>query len=288
MNRVISKNQFWAISDQGFNTILGTKAPENVLPIPEGMVNKDFFREALSPFINQRQPMTAQSGIALIHLYGPMVQDASPLELAHGITGYEEIREDIAAANADESVKAIILVSDTPGGTVSGVEETYQAIKDSEKPVYGYNAGSATSAGYYLIAATEQIAVSPSSISGNIGAVLDFWDLSGVYESMGAKREVLTNEGADLKGTMRGPLSDGQREFLQDQINSMGEQFRQRVEENRHNLDEEVYRAGWYGSHDSMALGLVDYEGSLEEFVQLVSTEVDIRTENQRNENETD
>ena len=265
MNRVISKNQFWAISDQGFNTILGTKAPENVLPIPEGMVNKDFFREALSPFINQRQPMTAQSGIALIHLYGPMVQDASPLELAHGITGYEEIREDIAAANADESVKAIILVSDTPGGTVSGVEETYQAIKDSEKPVYGYNAGSATSAGYYLIAATEQIAVSPSS-----------------------KREVLTNEGADLKGTMRGPLSDGQREFLQDQINSMGEQFRQRVEENRHNLDEEVYRAGWYGSHDSMALGLVDYEGSLEEFVQLVSTEVDIRTENQRNENETD
>jgi len=245
-------------------------------------------RDAMSIWMNQRQPMEIQDGIAIIHAYGPMIEDAAPIDLAHGMTGYEEIREDLAAANAMDDVKAVILVANTPGGTVSGIEETYQDIKASSKPVYGYNAGSATSAGYYLLAATQAIAASPSSMSGNIGTVLDFWDMSGVYNSMGAKREVLTNDGADLKGTMRGTLTDSQREFLQNQINAMGEQFQSRVEENRPFIDDEVYRAGWYGPQESMALGLIDYEGSLDDLKALVKVEFDIRTDAKVNKNTTD
>lgn len=222
-------------------------------------------RGLLSPYFNQRPEMEIENGIATIHAYGPMMDDASPMDLAFGATSYEEIRADLAMANAMDEVESIILVARTPGGTVSGIEETYQDIVNSEKPVYGYNAGMATSAGYYLLAGTESITVSLSSTTGNIGTVLDMWDFSGVYKKIGAKREVITNEGADLKGTMRGPLQDSQREFLQSQVDAMGEQFKNRVLENRPDVDGEVFRAGWYRPEEAGALGLIDAVGSLEE-----------------------
>jgi protease-4 len=211
--------------------------------------------------------MTNDDGIAEVHLHGPMLSDASPIDLAMGSTSYEEIREDIEAANMDDDVKAILLRVNTPGGTVSGIEETYEAIKSSNKPVFAYNEGYATSAGYYLIAPAESIAASPSSMTGNIGTVLDMWDFSGMYENMGAK------------GTMRTEPTDSQREFLQNQLNDMGDQFHARVIESRPDVDEEVYRAGWYQPDAAAALGLIDFKGTLKDYKSMIKSAIDIRTQ---------
>lgn len=277
-----NKSQFWAISSEGMQRMFNASIPAHAqaLTIQAGGMDGDkteFLREMLSWYFNQRQPMAINDGIAEIHLYGPMMSDASPIDLAMGRTSYEEIRADLAAANDNPLVNAILLVSDTPGGTVSGIEETYIDIKNSTKPVFAYNEGHATSAGYYLIAAAQSIAVSQSSVTGHIGTVLDYWDMSKVYEKMGAERVVLTNDGADLKGTMRGSLTDSQKDFLQDQIDRMGEQFHERVKENRLELDDEVFRAGWYSPKEAAALGLVDYIGSKAEFRDMINQSVDIR-----------
>ena len=283
MKTINNKAQFWAISSEGMQRMATSSVPPQAEAIASANMaasgdNKaQFLRDVFSIYFNQRKPMSITDGIAEVHMYGPMMADASPIDLAMGGTSYEEIRADIQAANDDESVNAILLVTDTPGGTVSGIEETYIEIKNSEKPVFGYNEGSATSAGYYLIAAAESIAVSQSSVTGNIGTVLDYWDLSEMYSQMGAERVVMTNEGADLKGTMRGPLTEDQAVFLQNQINSMGEQFHERVKENRTDLDDEVYRAGWYGPKEAAALGLVDYVGSKSEYREMIKSAVDIR-----------
>jgi protease-4 len=245
----------------------------------QGDDKKDVLRDMLSVYMTQRQRMTNDEGIAEVHLHGPMLSDASPIDLAMGSTSYEEIREDIEAANMDEDVKAILLRVNTPGGTVSGIEETYEAIKSSNKPVFAYNEGYATSAGYYLIAPAESIAASPSSMTGNIGTVLDMWDFSGMYENMGAKRTLMTNEGADLKGTMRTEPTDSQREFLQNQLNDMGDQFHARVVESRPDVDEEVYRAGWYQPDAAAALGLIDFKGTLKDYKSMIKSAIDIRTE---------
>ena len=237
----------------------------------------DDVRDLLSVYFNQRQSMDIDGGVATVHAYGPMLSDGSPLDLGMGATGYEEIIADIEAANATEGVKAIILKTNTPGGTVSGIEEAYKTIKESNVPVFGYNEGYATSAGYYLLAATEYIAASASSTTGNIGTVLDYWDFSGVYEAMGAERITIVNEGADLKGTHRdSPMTEPQRQFLTDDINAMGEQFFNRVEENRPDIDPEVKRAGWYQPTQAAALGLIDAESTFPDFTAWVKSQVDI------------
>ena len=234
--------------------------------------DRDYVRHALSLFYNQRPDMHVHNGIAEIHLYGPMLFDASPIELGMGATAYEEIREEIQLANEDDEVQAVILVCNTPGGTVQGIEEVYQDIKSSSKPFYAYVETSATSAGYYLASACENITVSPSSVSGNIGTVLTYWDLTEVYEAMGAKQEVFTNEGATLKGTFAKPLSDEQRVFVQAMVDEIGEQFKARVLENRPDVDPEVFKAGWYSPEKAGELGLVDYEGTLAELRGMILT----------------
>jgi len=284
MNKIQHKSQFWAISSEGMNKVISSSYPaemkEAIASVgAQGDDKKEVLRDMLSVYMTQRQRMTNDDGIAEIHLHGPMLSDASPIDLAMGSTSYEEIREDIEAANMDEDVKAILLRVNTPGGTVSGIEETYEAIKSSNKPVFAYNEGYATSAGYYLIAPAESIAASPSSMTGNIGTVLDMWDFSGVYENMGAKRTLMTNEGADLKGTMRTEPTDSQREFLQNQLNDMGDQFHARVIESRPDVDEEVYRAGWYQPDAAAALGLIDFKGTLKDYKSMIKSAIDIRTQ---------
>jgi len=284
MNKIQHKSQFWAISSEGMNKVISSSFPaemkEAIASVDaQGDDKKEVLRDMLSVYMTQRQRMTNDEGIAEVHLHGPMLSDASPIDLAMGSTSYEEIREDIEAANMDDDVKAILLRVNTPGGTVSGIEETYEAIKSSNKPVFAYNEGYATSAGYYLIAPAESIAASPSSMTGNIGTVLDMWDFSGMYENMGAKRTLMTNEGADLKGTMRTEPTDSQREFLQNQLNDMGDQFHARVIESRPDVDEEVYRAGWYQPDAAAALGLIDFKGTLKDYKSMIKSAIDIRTE---------
>jgi len=284
MNKIQHKSQFWAISSEGMNKVISSSFPaemkEAIASVDaQGDDKKEVLRDMLSVYMTQRQRMTNDEGIAEVHLHGPMLSDASPIDLAMGSTSYEEIREDIEAANMDDDVKAILLRVNTPGGTVSGIEETYEAIKSSNKPVFAYNEGYATSAGYYLIAPAESIAASPSSMTGNIGTVLDMWDFSGMYENMGAKRTLMTNEGADLKGTMRTEPTDSQREFLQNQLNDMGDQFHARVVESRPDVDEEVYRAGWYQPDAAAALGLIDFKGTLKDYKSMIKSAIDIRTE---------
>ncbi len=284
MNKIQHKSQFWAISSEGMNKVISSSFPaemkEAIASVDaQGDDKKEVLRDMLSVYMTQRQRMTNDEGIAEVHLHGPMLSDASPIDLAMGSTSYEEIREDIEAANMDDDVKAILLRVNTPGGTVSGIEETYEAIKSSNKPVFAYNEGYATSAGYYLIAPAESIAASPSSMTGNIGTVLDMWDFSGMYENMGAKRTLMTNEGADLKGTMRTEPTDSQREFLQNQLNDMGDQFHARVVESRPDVDEEVYRAGWYQPDAAAALGLIDFKGTLKDYKSMIKSAIDIRTQ---------
>jgi ClpP class serine protease len=76
---------------------------------------------------------------------------------------------------------------------------------------------------------------------------------------MGVEFHCMTNEGADLKGTFRdSPMTDSQREFLQEQLNEHGAAFRETVEGNRAGIDPEVFRAGWYSGEKAVELGLID------------------------------
>ena len=239
----------WAITRPGMAALL-----ESIRTAKSDMDFADFF----SP----RQALTEdENGIAHIDVKGALIDNAPAIYEKIGSTDYRSIITEIDAA---QDSKAIMMRIDSPGGTVAGLEEASQAIMASSVPVIAYCDGMACSAAYHLASSASAIAASPSADVGNIGTVLAWYDDSVLMESMGYKMEVITNEGADLKGTFRdSPMTDAQREFLQEEINIMGEQFRNHVESNR-SVDPEVFRAGWYQGERAQSLGLIDAVTSYE------------------------
>ena len=77
-------------------------------------------------------------------------------------------------ARNNDSVAAIVLRIDSPGGPVAPSEELYLAVNRTaaEMPVVAYVEGAAASGGYYGIAPADEIYVKPSSTVGSIGVIV--------------------------------------------------------------------------------------------------------------------
>ena len=233
----------WAITKPGMAAFL-----ESLKMSTSGITMADFF--------TPRQSMQVDDhGIAHIDIKGALIDAAPAIHEKIGATDYRSIRSEIDAA---QDAKAIMLRIDSPGGTVAGLEEASNDIKGSSVPVYAYTDGLCCSAAYHLASSAQNIIASPSATVGNIGTVLSWIDDSALMAAMGLSQEVITNEQADLKGTFRdSPMTAEQREFLQEEVNAMGDQFKQHVESNRQ-VDPEVFRAGWYSGDRAQSLGLID------------------------------
>lgn len=210
----------------------------------------------MADFFSPRQSMQIDDhGIAHIDIKGALLDNAPAIHEKIGATDYRTIRNEIDAA---QDAQAIMLRIDSPGGSVAGLEEASNAIKDSAVPVYAYIDGMGCSAAYHLSSSAKDIIASPSATVGNIGTVLSWIDDSALMAAMGLSQEVITNEQADLKGTFRdSPMTAEQRQFLQEEVNAMGDQFKNHVESQRQ-VDPEVFRAGWYSGERAQSLGLID------------------------------
>lgn len=81
------------------------------------------------------------------------------------------VKQEIAEARANDRVKAIVLIIDSPGGEVAPTQDMFLEVLSlrEEMPVVGSINGIAASGGYYLVLATDPIYAKPSSTIGNIG-----------------------------------------------------------------------------------------------------------------------
>jgi protease-4 len=88
---------------------------------------------------------------------------------------------------ADNTVKAVILRIDSPGGTVVAGEELYRAVRDlsATKPVVTLIGGVGASAAYMVALASDRIIARENSITGSIGVVMQTFDLTGTMQKLG-------------------------------------------------------------------------------------------------------
>ena len=99
----------------------------------------------------------------------------------------KETIEMLQAAEEDKQLQAIILRIDSPGGAVGPTQEIYEEIqridtKVNGKPIYASFGSIAASGGYYIGAATRKIWANPGTLTGSIGVIMEFMDLSKLFE----------------------------------------------------------------------------------------------------------
>lgn len=122
--------------------------------------------------LSQPSPQLNQSGMsAVIDVTGALFQRPNFFTMLGFGVSLLDVQYQLNEAQANSSIKKIILNFDSPGGSVVGINELANIIKETKKPVTAYVRGSATSAAFWLAAACDQIICDDTAMLGSIGVV---------------------------------------------------------------------------------------------------------------------
>ena len=137
----------------------------------------------------------------------------------------------------DDSVKAIILHMDTPGGGVAASQEIYTEVKrireQKKKKIVTSIETVGASGGYYIASASDKIFANPGSVVGSIGVIAEWYNYEDLVKW--AKLKPITFKTGEFKdtGSPTRDLTPHEKEYLQSLINNMYGQFMGAVSEGR-------------------------------------------------------
>nr|WP_320132339.1 S49 family peptidase [uncultured Holophaga sp.] len=173
------------------------------------------------PAGTQREPYQVQDGVAIIPIQGVMAKAPGAWGRLCGMTGTAQIRADLQTALDDPTVHSIVLLIDSPGGTVDGTQELAQAIFAARevKPVAALADGCMCSAAMWAGAAASQVYItSDTTETGSIGVVATHVDKSGSETQWGQKTTEITAGKYKRIASQYSPLSEEGRATLQAQV----------------------------------------------------------------------
>ena len=111
-----------------------------------------------------------------------------------GIILDDQAQQDALNGVADnDKAKALLVKINSPGGTFVGGEALYQTLRQvaKKKPVVALMGTTATSAGYMTALGSDHIVAQASSLTGSIGVIMQTADLTGLFEKLGIKPEII-------------------------------------------------------------------------------------------------
>ncbi|MFT8897089.1 MAG: S49 family peptidase [Acetobacter sp.] len=206
-------------------------------------------------------PLWNEDGIAVIGIGGMLL--AGKLGWGYPyMTGYGDIAERLEEALNDQSVQAIVLYIDSPGGMVSGLFDVADRIYEARsiKPIVAILADEAYSAAYALASSAQTITVPRTGGTGSIGVLMLHTDISRMLDEAGINVTVFRYGEHKAEMLEVEPLTDGAKTRTQETIDRLGEMFVQLVARNR-NLDPQKIRdmkAETFLGEDGVKLGLAD------------------------------
>lgn len=207
--------------------------------------------------------------VLVVRLYGAIEESGMGI-LGGGSITPEFVARQLARAEADPRVQAVVLRVSSPGGSIAASQEIYSLIARFPKPVVVSMGDQAASGGYYISAAADAIVANPGTITGSIGVISAVTNLEGLYEKLGIEVEIIkTGEHKDM---LQRALTDEERQLLQDLSDEAWRQFVEAVAEGR-GLDvahvEQLATGEVFTGSQALELGLVDRLGDLDAAVQL-------------------
>lgn len=206
------------------------------------------------------KPFAFSNGVAIIPVHGVLVNRFSR---SWGyITGYQFLRAQRAAAEADDDVKLIVYDCNSPGGMVAGCFETADAMYEGRKskPSLAVVDSSAYSACYAIASAADRIVATPSSGVGSIGVVATHVNIGEMLSKWGVEITFIYAGEHKVDGHPYAALPDGVKASIQRSIDKNYSTFVGAVARNR-GLDEKAVRdteAQTYDADEALAIGLID------------------------------
>ena len=213
----------------------------------------------------------AEEHVAVIYASGPITSGAGDGGLFSGPTLTDQnFRKWIRSAADDDSVKAVVVRVDSPGGSGLASDMMWHEIRKVQAeglPVVISMASYAASGGYYISAPADYVVAQPTTLTGSIGVFGGKINLGGLYEKVGmTQHSYKRGAQADLFAPTAG-FSEGGRVAYQRFLDDFYELFLERVAEGRELERDAVHEVAqgrvWTGAQ-ALDRGLVDELGGID------------------------
>lgn len=217
------------------------------------------------------------SGIAVIPVHGSLVHRGGLMEAMSGVTGYNQLRAQMRAAEADSNVRGILFDVDSPGGHVSGMFETAEQIRALNKPTRAMVNDKATSAAYMLASAADSVHATKTAFLGHIGSFVMHADRSKQHDKQGVKWTPIYSGKRKLEGNPFGPLTSDARAALQDRVDEVRGMMAEMVAAHRGVDADDVMdtEAAVVTAGEAERLGLIDGTATLAQSITDFAAQLD-------------
>ena len=208
----------------------------------------------------------SKNKIAVIHVEGTITTGES----AYGVAGSDTIVKNIRKAIKDDSVKALVLRVNSPGGGVYASElitNSLNEFKETGRPIVSSMGDIAASGGVWVTTLSDEIWAKNETLTGSIGVYGLIQTLENLYDWAGVRVDgVSLTNAADWD--QRSSMPDNVTNAIQKSVDGIYDEFVNKVANNREMRYEEVHAVAkgriWSGEK-ALQLGLVDKIGGLED-----------------------
>jgi protease-4 len=219
-----------------------------------------------------------RSRIAVLHIVGTIASGKGGFDPVNGsVAGSEAIVEQIRKIRDDNSIKAIVLRIDSPGGSsvasdVIWRELTITRQDNPSRPIVTSMSDLAASGGYYIAIPADAIVAQPGTLTGSIGIFGGKIVIGGTLGKVGIGTETVTSgANADMYSPFT-PFTAPQRAKVEEFMQDFYKGFVGKVAESRKTTPEAIHAVAqgrvWTG-RQALAHGLVDRLGGLDAAVAL-------------------
>jgi signal peptide peptidase SppA len=173
--------------------------------------------------------------VAILPLRGVIANRMNMLTEFSGGTSSEAFAATFRQAATDETVKAIVLDVDSPGGAVQGTEELSALISSfrGSKPIVAQVNATAASAAYWIASSADEIVLTPTGWVGSIGVMTAHDDISAALERAGVKKTIISSAEFKNEAASHLPLTDAARAHIEQQCSFFDAMFVDRIAANR-------------------------------------------------------
>ncbi|EES89734.1 protease IV [Helicobacter canadensis MIT 98-5491] len=208
-------------------------------------------------FMPSSSENSSLANVARIDLKGMIIQSDSFLE-------------ELSKLENNPNIKGVLLVIDSPGGTIPPSVEISEAVKRmrSKKPIVAYAQGSMASGSYLAGVWADRIIANKGALVGSIGVILNGVDVSELAEKLGIKTQILKAGIYKEAGTFMRPWNQAEEEMLKGLIKEQYEMFVSEVVAARNleiTKEGEFAQGRVFSASNALKLGLVDSISSIYE-----------------------
>lgn len=251
------RTQAWAIQDGWLESIYSLAIRQDDVKALAAQTGKP---------LDNTHAVELRDGVAVLSVFGPLFPRANLFAQILGATSIDRLALDFNKALKNDSVSAIVLNFDSPGGVTTHINEMAGMINNANKPVIAYISGNAGSAAYYLASAANEVVVDATAPVGGIGVVTRL-----VKNKNDETIEFISSNAPDKRPDIN---TEQGRAVIQNHIDAMESVFIDSVSQFRRLNQEDIIalRGGLFVGQGAVDAGLADRLGSLESVISELQT----------------